>query len=97
MSIREADLWSICFQGGTFDRVKQRCSGDFDQAKQSKYIQGLPGLTDKQIAELLPGNLTEAYPIGASHHGITPHRRHYCTITCVVVRITSHASHTTQY
>ena len=22
---RKADIWSLCFQGGTFDRVKQRC------------------------------------------------------------------------
>ena len=22
---RRADLWSVCFQGGTFDRIKERC------------------------------------------------------------------------
>ena len=22
---RKADLWSVCFQGGTFDRIKERC------------------------------------------------------------------------
>ena len=22
---RKADVWSVCFQGGTFDRVKERC------------------------------------------------------------------------
>ena len=97
MSITEADLWSMCFQGGTFDRIKQRCGGDFDQAKQSKYVQGLPGLSDKQIAELLPADLTEAYPIDASHHDMPLQHRNYRTITCVVARITSHASHTTQY
>ena len=23
---RKVDIWSLCFQGGTFDRVKERCS-----------------------------------------------------------------------
>ena len=22
---RKVDIWSLCFQGGTFDRVKERC------------------------------------------------------------------------
>ena len=22
---RKVDIWSVCFQGGTFDRVKERC------------------------------------------------------------------------
>ena len=23
---RKVDIWSLCFQGGTFDRVKERCT-----------------------------------------------------------------------
>ena len=23
---RKVDIWSMCFQGGTFDRVKERCT-----------------------------------------------------------------------
>ena len=38
---------SSCFSGGTFERVCQRCSGDFSQTSQNKYIMGLPGLPAK--------------------------------------------------
>ena len=40
-------IWSAAFQGGTFERLAQRCSGDFSQCQQNKYIAQLPGLPDK--------------------------------------------------
>ena len=39
--------WSVAFQGGTFERLAQRCSGEFSLAQQTKYICSLPGLPDK--------------------------------------------------
>jgi hypothetical protein len=39
--------WSVAFLGGTLERVKERCAGDFNFVKQSKSTQKLPGiLTD---------------------------------------------------
>ena len=40
-------IWSVAFQAGTFERLAQRCSGDFSQCQQSKYVAQLPGLPDK--------------------------------------------------
>ena len=40
-------IWSVAFQGGTFERLAQRCSGDFSQCQQSKYVAQLPRLSDK--------------------------------------------------
>ena len=44
---RFAGTWSVAFQGGTFERLQQRCSGDFSLAQQSKYIATLPGLPER--------------------------------------------------
>ena len=40
-------MLSAALQGGTFERLAQRCSGDFSQCQQSKYVAQLPGLPDK--------------------------------------------------
>ena len=44
---RFAGTWSVAFQGGTFERLQQRCSGDFSLAQQTKYIATLPGLPER--------------------------------------------------
>ena len=47
-------IWSVAFQGGTFERLAQRCSGDFSQCQQSKYVAQLPGLSDKVRPVCIP-------------------------------------------
>ena len=44
---RFAGTWSVAFQGGAFERLQQRCSGDFSLAQQTKYIATLPGLPER--------------------------------------------------
>ena len=50
-------LTSVCrsctCQGGTFERLQQRCSGDMPTCEQTKYVASLPGLPDKIICERL--------------------------------------------
>ena len=47
-----------------------RCSGDFTQAKQTKYAQALPGLSSRAISEHLPADLTEAERAVAEQPGM---------------------------
>ena len=47
-----------------------RCSGDFTQAKQTKYAQALPGLSSRAISEHLPADLTEAEQAVAEQPGM---------------------------
>ena len=47
-----------------------RCSGDFAQAKQTKYAQSLPGLSSKSIAEHLMADLTDAERAVAAQPGM---------------------------
>ena len=44
---RFAGVVSLAFQGGTFERLQQMCSGDFCTVEQNKYIATLPGLSEK--------------------------------------------------
>ena len=39
--------------------ITHRCSGDFNQAKQTKDAMGLPPLSQKAISANLPGDLTD--------------------------------------
>ena len=39
--------------------VVYRCSGDFSQCKQTKYVMGLPGLTEQTIREQLMADINE--------------------------------------
>ena len=50
---RTPNYWSICFQGGTFERIQERASGDFSLAKQTKYIAQLPALSERLVDERL--------------------------------------------
>ena len=69
---RFAGCVSVAFQGGTFERMQQRCSGDFATAEQSKYIATLPGLPDRVINERLASiNLTDAELRMAKEPGLT--------------------------
>ena len=47
-----------------------RCSGDFTQAKQTKYAQALPGLSTRAIGEHLPAELTDAERAVAEQPGV---------------------------
>ena len=47
-----------------------RCSGDFTQAKQTKYAQALPGLSTRAIGEHLPADLTDAERAVAEQPGM---------------------------
>ena len=51
---RTPNYWSICFQGGTFERIQERASGDFSVTKQTKYIAQLPSLPERICDERLP-------------------------------------------
>ena len=51
---RTPNYWSICFQGGTFERIQERASGDFSVTKQTKYIAQLPSLPERIVDERLP-------------------------------------------
>ena len=51
---RQVDIWSVCFQGGTFERIQERASGDFSLTKQTKYIAQLPALPERIVDERLP-------------------------------------------
>ena len=51
---RTPNYWSICFQGGTFERIQERASGDFSLTKQTKYIAQLPALSERIVDERLP-------------------------------------------
>ena len=51
---RTPNYWSICFQGGTFERIQERASGDFSLTKQTKYIAQLPALPERIVDERLP-------------------------------------------
>ena len=48
------NYWSICFQGGTFERIQERASGDFSLTTQTKYIAQLPALPERIVDERLP-------------------------------------------
>ena len=47
-------VWSAAYLGGTMERCKERCSGDFDQMKQSKRVRSLPALSP-QAASAIDG------------------------------------------
>ena len=47
-----------------------RCSGDFTQAKQTKYAQALPGLSSRAISKYTPADLTEAEQAVAEQPGM---------------------------
>ena len=47
-------IWLVAFQGGTFERLAQRCSGDFSQCQQSKYVAQLPGLPENACPVCIP-------------------------------------------
>ena len=51
---RTPNYWSICFQGGTFERIQERASGDFSLTKQTKYIAQLSALPERIVDERLP-------------------------------------------
>ena len=44
----------VTFLGGTIERVRERCAGDFDVVKQVKTVQRLPGLNSHTIGDELP-------------------------------------------
>ena len=50
---RSPNYWSICFEGGTFERIQERASGDFSITKQTKYIAQLPALPERICDERL--------------------------------------------
>ena len=53
-------LWSIAFLGGTLERVKERCAGDFSFVKQTKYVSKLPPIsTDYAAREMQDLNEAE--------------------------------------
>lgn len=52
-------VWSLAFLGGTIERVKERCAGDFSTTKQNKAIEKLPPLSLDVTSKELP-KLTEA-------------------------------------
>lgn len=41
-------VWSAAYLGGTMERCKERCSGDFPQVRFPKMYQHLPGLSDAE-------------------------------------------------
>ena len=59
---RFAGTWSVAFQGGTFERLQQRCSGDFSLAQQTKYIATLPGLPER-VGHMHLHSITLCIPI----------------------------------
>ena len=40
--------WSVAFLGGTLERCKARCAGDFNQIRDSKFVARLPALTEQE-------------------------------------------------
>ena len=54
----------------TIRAVVYRCSGDFSQCKQPKYVMGLPGLPDKMIQDLLGDDLNPMERLVASPPGM---------------------------
>jgi hypothetical protein len=46
-------VWSSAFTGGTIDRCKERCSCDFNQVKEAKMFNALPGLVDAEIEKVI--------------------------------------------
>ena len=52
------------------DMCPARCSGDFSQAKATKYSMNLPGLTARSITDTLDDDVTEAERAVAAQPGM---------------------------
>ena len=63
-------MFAISYYTFSIPLISHRCSGDFSQCKQSKYVMGLPGLPDKMIQELLGDDLNAMERLVASQPGM---------------------------
>jgi len=52
-------VWSVSFLGGTIDRCKERCSGNFSQLKQTKSVMKLAPIS-KEVLDAAVGKATDA-------------------------------------
>jgi hypothetical protein len=61
--------WSLAFLGGTIERARERCAGDFCKLRQSKHVQKLPTISHDWVARGLK-NLNAAERAMATDSGM---------------------------
>ena len=62
-------IWSLAFLGGTIERVRERCAGDYSLVRQTKIVQKLPALSPEWVRREL-SDLDEAEKALATSAGM---------------------------